>query len=77
MMAKDYLTLINLMNNPVPIIRQRTLVYLCPTILLYAVADAARIAASCLPNRMDGIKNEFKSLELCGITDINDSSISK
>ena len=58
-MAKDYLALINPMENPVPIIRQGILVYLCPIIILYAIADATRMAASCLS----------------GITDINDSSI--
>ena len=51
-MAKDYLALIDPMNpmgNPVPIVRQGPLVYLCPTVIPYAVADAARMAASCLP----------------------------
>ena len=74
-MAKDYLALIDPMGNPVPIVRQGILVYLCPTIISYAVADAARMAASCLPEVMDGIENELRSLELRGIADMNDGSI--
>eukprot|EP00439_Symbiodinium_sp_Y106_P029114 s1009_g3.t1 len=65
-MAKDYLALIDSMGNPVPIVRQGTVVYLCPTAIPYAVADAARMAASCLPEVMDGIENELGSLELRG-----------
>ena len=41
-------------GNPVPIVCQGTLIYLCPTVVPYAVADAARMAASCLPEVMDG-----------------------
>eukprot|EP00439_Symbiodinium_sp_Y106_P036064 s6407_g4.t1 len=63
---KDYLALIDPMGNPVPIVRQGTLVYLCPTVIPYAVADAARMAASCLPEVMDGVENELGSLELRG-----------
>ena len=37
-MAKDYLALIDPMGNPVPIVRQGTLVYLTPTVIPYAVA---------------------------------------
>ena len=74
-MAKDYLALIHPMGNPVPIVRQGTLVYLCPTVIPYAVADAARMAASCLPEVMDGIENELGSLELRGVTDMEDGSI--
>ena len=74
-MAKDYLALIDPMGNPVPIVRQGTLVYLCQTVIQYAVADAARMAASCLPEVMDGIENELGSLELRGVTDMEDGSI--
>ena len=63
------------MGNPVPIVCQGTLVYLCPTVIPYAVADAARMAASCLPEVMDGIENELGSLELRGVTDMEDGSI--
>eukprot|EP00439_Symbiodinium_sp_Y106_P085782 s60_g29.t2 len=52
-----------------------TLIYLCPTVIPYAVADAARMAASCLPEVMDGIENELGSVELRGVTDMNDGSI--
>eukprot|EP00439_Symbiodinium_sp_Y106_P065852 s317_g10.t1 len=54
---------------------ERTLIYRCPTIIPYAVADAARMAASCLPEVMDGIENELGSVELRGVTDMNDASI--
>ena len=74
-MAKDYLALIDPVGNPVPIVRQGTLIYLCPTVIPYAVADAARMAASCLPEVMDGIENELGSVELRGVTDMNDGSI--
>ena len=74
-MAKDYLALIDPMGNPVPIVRQGALVYLCPTVIPYAVADAARMAASCLPEVMDGIENELGSLKLRGVTDMEDGSI--
>ena len=74
-MAKDYLALIDPMGNPVPIVRQGTLVYLCPNVIPYAVADAARMAASCLPDVMDGVENELGSLELRGVTDMEDGSI--
>ena len=39
------------------------------------MADAARMVASCLPEVMDGIENELGSVELRGVTDINDGSI--
>ena len=74
-MAKDYLALIDPIGNPVSIVRQGTLIYLCPTVIPYAVADAARMAASCLPEVMDGIENELGSVELRGVTDMNDGSI--
>eukprot|EP00439_Symbiodinium_sp_Y106_P064462 s3510_g10.t1 len=74
-MAKDYLALIDPAGNPVPIVRKGTLIYLCPTVIPYAVADAARMAASCLPEVMDGIENELGSVELRGVTDMNDGSI--
>ena len=74
-MAKDYLALIDPMGNPVPIVRQGTLVYLCPTVIPYAVADAARMAASCLPEVMHSIENQLGSLELRGVTDMEDGSI--
>ena len=74
-MAKDYLALIDSVGNPVPIVRQGALIYLCPTVILYAVADAAGMAASCLPEVMDGIENELGSVELRGVTDMNDGSI--
>ena len=51
------------LETPVPIVRQGTLIYLCPTVIPYAVADAARMAASCLPDVMDGIENELGSVE--------------
>ena len=57
-----------------PIVRQVTLIYLCPTVIPYAVADAARMAASCLPEAMSGIENELGSVELRGVTDMNDGS---
>ena len=60
-MAKDYLALIDSVANPVPFVCQGTLIYLCPTVIPYAVADAARMAASCLPEVMDGIENELGS----------------
>ena len=74
-MAKDYLALIDPVGKPVPIVRQGTLIYLCPTVIPYAVADAARMAASCLPEVLDGIENELGSVELRGVTDMNDGSI--
>ena len=48
-MAKDYLALNDPTGNPVPIVQQGTLVYLTPTLIPYALANAARLAASCLP----------------------------
>ena len=74
-MTKDYLALIGPIRNPVPIVRQGILIYLCPTVIPYAVADAARMVASCLPEVMDGIENELGSVELRGVTDMNDGSI--
>ena len=74
-MAKDYLALIDPTGNPVPIVRQATLVYLTPTVIPYAVADAARMAASCLPEVMSGIEHELGSVELRGVSDMNDGSI--
>ena len=75
MLAKDYLALIDPMVNPAPIVRQGTLVDPCPTVIPYTVADAARMAASCLPEVMDGIENELGSLEWRGVTDMEDGSI--
>ena len=63
------------MGNPVPIVRQGTLVYLTPTVIPYAVADAARMAASCLPESMTQIENRLGSLELRGVSDMHDGSI--
>ena len=74
-MAKDYLALMDPIGNPVPIVRQGTLIYLCLTVIPYAVADAARMAPSCLPEVMSGIENELGSVELRGVTDMNDGSI--
>ena len=73
-MAKDYLALIDPFGNPFPIMHQGILIYLCPTVIPYAVADAARMAASHLPEVMDGIENELGSVELRGVTDMNDGS---
>ena len=47
-MAKDYMAVIST-GNPVPIVRQGTLVYLTPTVIPYGVTNAARLAAMCLP----------------------------
>ena len=74
-MAKDYLALIDPTGNPVPIVRQGTLVYLTPTVIPYAVADAARMAASCLPDVMTGIEKQLGSVELRGVSDMHDGSI--
>ena len=74
-MAKDYLALIDPTGNPVPIVRQGTLVYLTPTVIPYAVADAPRMAASCLPEVMTGIEHELGSVELRGVSDMHDGSI--
>ncbi|CAE7429174.1 unnamed protein product [Symbiodinium sp. CCMP2456] len=74
-MAKDYLALIDPTGNPVPIAREGTLVYLTPTVIPYAVADAARMAASCLPEVMTGIENQLGSVELRGVSDMHDGSI--
>ena len=74
-MAKDYLALLDAIGNPVPIVRPGTLIYLCPTVTPYAVADASRMAASCLPEVMGGIENELGSVELRGVTDMSDGSI--
>ena len=73
-MAKDYLA-IDPTGNPVPIVRQGTLVYLTPTVIPYAVANAARMAASCLPEVMTGIEHELGSVELRGVSDMHDGSI--
>ena len=55
--------------------RQGTLVYLTPTVIPYAVADAARIAANCLPEEMTGIERELGPVELHGVSDMHDGSI--
>ena len=74
-MTKDYLALIDPTGNPVPIVRQGTLVCLTPTVIPYAVADAAKMAASCLPEVMTGIELELGAVELHGVSDMRDSSI--
>ena len=74
-MAKDYMALMDPTGNPVPIVRQGTLVYLTPTVIPYAVADAAKMAASCLPGVMTGIELELGAVELRGVSDLHDSSI--
>ena len=62
-------------GNPVPIVRQGTLVYLTPTVIPYSVANAARLAATCLPEVMSGIEEELGALELRGVWDVHDCSI--
>ena len=74
-MAKDYMALIDPTGNPVPIVRQGTLVYLTPTVIPYGVANAARLAATCLPEVMSGIEEELGALELRGVSDVHDCSI--
>eukprot|EP00439_Symbiodinium_sp_Y106_P065462 s5317_g10.t1 len=74
-MAKDYMALIDPTGNPVPIVRQGTLVYLTPTVIPYGVANAARLAAMCLPDVMSGIEEELGALELRGVSDVHDCSI--
>ena len=74
-MAKDYMALIDPTGNPVPIVRQGTLVYLTPTVIPYSVANAARLAATCLPEVMSGIEEELGALELRGVSDVHDCSI--
>ena len=74
-MAKDYMALIDPTGNPVPIVRQGTLVYLTPTVIPYGVANAARLAAMCLPEVMSGIEEELGALELRGVSDVHDCSI--
>ena len=74
-MAKDYMALIEPTGNPVPIVRQGTPVYLTPTVIPYAVANAARLAAMCLPEVMSGIEEGLGALELRGVSDVHDWSI--
>ena len=74
-MAKDYMALIDPAGNPVPIVRQGTLVHLTPTVIPHAVADASKMAASCLPEMMTGIELELGAVELRGVSDMHDSSI--
>ena len=58
-MAKDYMALIDPTGNPVPLVRQGTLVCLTPTVIPYGIANAARLAATCLPEVMSGIEEEL------------------
>ncbi|CAE7876163.1 unnamed protein product, partial [Symbiodinium sp. KB8] len=73
----DYMALIDPTGNPVPIVRQGTIVYLTPNVIPYAVADAAKMAASCLPEVMNGIELELGAVELRGVSDMRDSSIDR
>ena len=57
------MALIDPTGNPVPIVRQGTIVYLTPNVIPYAVADAAKMAASCLPEVMNGIELELGAVE--------------
>ena len=75
-MAKDYLALIDPTGNPVPIVRQGTLVCLTPTVIPYAVANAVRLAVS-LSTR-GNVRNgeqEIGAVELRGLSDVRDCSI--
>ena len=71
------MALIDPTGNPVPIVRQGTIVYLTPNVIPYAVADAAKMAASCLPEVMNGIELELGAVELRGVSDMRDSSIDR
>ena len=74
-LAKDYLALADPTGNPVPIVRQGTLVYLTPAVIPHAVANAARLATSCLPEVMSGIEQDLGALELRGVSDVHDCTI--
>ena len=73
-MAKDYLALIDPMGKPVPIVRQGTLVYLTPTVIPCR-GRCGKMAASCLPESMTEIENRLGSLELRGVSDMHDGSM--
>ena len=73
--AKDYLALVDPTGNPAPIVRQGTLAYLMPTVVPYDVANAAGLAASCLPEVMSGMEQDLGALELRGVSDVRDCSI--
>ena len=76
LLLQDFWTvMIDPAGNPVPIVRQGTLVYLTPTMILYGIANAARLAATCLPEVMSGIEEELGALELRGVSDVHDCSI--
>ena len=70
-MAKDYLALIDPTGNPIPIVRQGTVVYLMPTVIPYAFADAPRLAASCLPWRSAAMQNSTVQYKQSRATKIN------
>ena len=46
-----------------------------PTVIPYAAANAARLAAMCLPEVMSGIEEELGALELRGVSGAHDCSI--
>ena len=74
-MAKDYMAVIST-GNPVPIVRQGTLVYLTPTVIPYGVTNAARLAAMwSTRGNMSGIEEEPGALELRGVSDVHECSI--
>ena len=62
-------------GNPVPIARQGTVVYLTPTVIPYAVANAARLAASCFPEVMSGMEKDLGAWELRGVSDVHCPSV--
>ena len=46
----------------------------CPTqaVIPYAVANAARLPASCLPEVMSGMEQDLVALKLHGVSDVHD-----
>ena len=61
-MSKDYMALIDPDGNP-------ALVYMTPTAIPYADADAARLATECLSGVVAGLEQDISALRLLGACD--------
>ena len=48
--------------------------YLMSTVIPFTVANAARLAASCLPGAMSGMEQELRALELRVASGVHDCS---
>ena len=69
------MALIDSTGIPVPIARPWTRACLTPTVIPYALADAARLAVGCIPETLSRVEQGLNVLELRGVSISQEESL--